>query len=126
MDASELAAARRAFMADLAPYLALLALALSAAGWVQLSFGLRPLRNLGARIAALREGPAERMGGDWPVELRPVATEIDDLLAAWDAETERARTRAADLAHGLEIPCRRSWEKPGACAGPARPSRPTA
>ena len=104
MDASELVAARRAFMADLAPYIALLALALSAAGWVQLSVGLRPLRNLGARVSELREGRAERMGGDWPVELRPVATEIDDLLAARDAETERARTRAADLAHGLKTP----------------------
>jgi len=104
MDASELVAARRAFMADLSPYLALLALALSAAGWVQLSIGLRPLRSLGARISALREGRAERMGGHWPVELRPVATEIDDLLAAREAETERARTRAADLAHGLKTP----------------------
>ena len=104
MEASELLAARRAFMADLAPYLVLLALALSVAGWVQLSVGLRPLGDLGARIAALREGEAERMGGDWPVELRPVATEIDDLLAAREAETERARTRAADLAHGLKTP----------------------
>jgi signal transduction histidine kinase len=104
MDASDLVAARRAFMADLAPYLALLGLVLSAAGWVQLSVGLRPLRSLGARISALREGRAERMGGHWPVELRPVATEIDDLLAAREAETERARTRAADLAHGLKTP----------------------
>jgi signal transduction histidine kinase len=104
MDTTELLAARRAFMADLAPYLVLLAFTLSAAGWVQLSVGLRPLRNLGARIAALREGRTDRMGGDWPVELRPVATEIDDLLAARDAETERARARAADLAHGLKTP----------------------
>lgn len=104
MEASDLLAARRDFMADLAPYLALLALALSVAGWVQLSVGLRPLQDLGSHIAALREGRAERMGGDWPVELRPVATEIDDLLAARDAETERARTRAADLAHGLKTP----------------------
>ena len=104
MEASDLVAARSAFMADLAPYLALLALVLSAAGWVQLSIGLSPLRSLGARISALRENRAERMGGNWPVELRPVATEIDDLLAARDAETERARTRAADLAHGLKTP----------------------
>jgi signal transduction histidine kinase len=104
MDASELVAARRAFMSDLAPYLALLVLALSAAGWVQLSVGLRPLRNLGARISDLREDRSERMGSDWPVELRPVAMEIDDLLAARDVETERARTRAADLAHGLKTP----------------------
>jgi signal transduction histidine kinase len=104
MDASELAAARRDFMSDLAPYLGFLALTLIAAGWAQLSVGLRPLRNLGARIAALRTGRATRMGEDWPKELRPVATEIDDLLAARDAETERARARAADLAHGLKTP----------------------
>jgi len=104
MNTSELAAARRDFMADLAPYLGLLAVALITAGWVQLSVGLRPLQDLGARIAALRTGRARRMGDDWPVELRLVATEIDDLLAARDAETERARARAADLAHGLKTP----------------------
>lgn len=104
MDASELAAARRNFMADLAPYLGLLALSLIAAGWAQLSVGLSPLRNLGAQIAALRTGRATRMGEDWPVELRPVAIEIDDLLTAREAETERASTRAADLAHGLKTP----------------------
>jgi hypothetical protein len=104
MAASDLDAARRDFMADLAPYLGLLALALIVAGWAQLSVGLSPLRDLGARIAALRTGRAERMGHDWPVELRPVAAEIDDLLAERDVETGRARARAADLAHGLKTP----------------------
>ncbi len=104
INGSELATAQRDFMADLAPYLGFLALALMTAGWVQLSVGLRPLRDLGARIAALRTGRASRMGDDWPVELRPVASEIDDLLTARDAETERARARAADLAHGLKTP----------------------
>lgn len=104
MTASELIEARRDFMADLAPYLGLLAFALIAAGWAQLTVGLRPLRALGARIAALRTGQATRMGDEWPVELRPVAAEIDDLLSARDAETERARARAADLAHGLKTP----------------------
>lgn len=104
VDASELTLARRDFMSDLAPYLGLLALALMTAGWVQLSVGLRPLLDLGARIAALRTGRATRMGDDWPVELRAVATEIDDLLAARDTETARARARAADLAHGLKTP----------------------
>jgi signal transduction histidine kinase len=104
MEPSGLIAARRAFMADLAPYLGLLALVLTAAGWAQLSVGLRPLRDLGARIAALRMGEAERMGENWPQELRPVAAEIDDLLSARHAETQRARARAADLAHGLKTP----------------------
>lgn len=104
MAAAELDAARRAFMADLAPYLGLLALVLTLAGWAQLWVGLRPLRGLGARVAALRAGRAERMGRDWPLELRPVAGEIDELLAAREAETARARARAADIAHGLKTP----------------------
>lgn len=104
MAAAELEAARRAFMMDLAPYLGLLALVLTAAGWMQLSVGLRPLRGLGERVAALRAGDAARMGPDWPVEVRPVATEIDALLAAREAEVERAHVRAADMAHGLKTP----------------------
>jgi signal transduction histidine kinase len=104
MAAAELEQARRAFMVDLAPYLGLLALVLTAAGWAQLTVGLRPLRGLSDRVAALREGRAARMGSDFPVEVRPVATQIDALLAAREAEIERARTRAADLAHGLKTP----------------------
>jgi signal transduction histidine kinase len=104
MEASELEAASDAFMADLLPYLALLALTLSLAGWLQLSVGLRPLRSLSERIAALRAGRIERIGEDWPVEVRPVASELDQLLAAREAETTRARARAADLAHGLKTP----------------------
>ncbi|WP_223422314.1 sensor histidine kinase [Tateyamaria pelophila] len=104
MEAAELDAARRAFIADLAPYLGLLALVLTGAGWAQLWIGLRPLQGLGARISALRSGQAERVGTDWPVELRPVAGEIDALLTAREAETDRARARAADLAHGLKTP----------------------
>jgi signal transduction histidine kinase len=104
MEAAELVAARRAFLADLVPYLGLLALALTAAGWAQLLVGLRPLKGLGARVAALRAGRADRMDRDWPREVRPLAAEIDALLAARDAETARARARAADLAHGLKTP----------------------
>ncbi|MEC3861797.1 HAMP domain-containing sensor histidine kinase [Mesobacterium sp. TK19101] len=104
MDLAELAAARRDFITELLPFLGLLAVVLIAAGWVQLSVGLRPLRGLGDRVAALRAGKAARMGQDWPAEVRPVAAEIDELLTARAAETERARSRAADLAHGLKTP----------------------
>jgi len=104
MARAELEEARRAFVVDLAPYLGLLALALAAAGWLQLTVGLHPLRGLGERVAALRIGHGARMGSKWPVEVQPVATEIDALLAAREAEIERARTRAADLAHSLKTP----------------------
>lgn len=104
MDRTELVAARAAFVADLAPYLAALALALVAAQVAQLAYGLRPLGRISERVAALRGGRATRMGEAWPAEMRPLAGEIDALLAAREADIARARTRAGDLAHGLKTP----------------------
>ncbi|MBB4301327.1 signal transduction histidine kinase [Rhodobium orientis] len=104
MDARELEAAEQAFLADIIPYLALLALVLIAAGWVQMAVGLRPLASLGRRVTELRSGAARRMGADWPLEVRPLAGEIDALLDAREADLARARARAGDLAHGLKTP----------------------
>jgi len=42
LDTAEMGQARRAFVADLAPYMILLAGVLTAAGWVQITIGLRP------------------------------------------------------------------------------------
>ncbi len=104
MEYGELVQAKRAFLADMTPYLALLALVLAGAGWAQLVIGLRPLRRLGARVGALRAGDAKRMGADWPREVQPLAEEIDALLAERNSATARARARAGDLAHGLKTP----------------------
>lgn len=104
MDRAELVAARTAFVADLAPYLAVLGLALIAAQVAQLVYGLKPLKHIRERVVALRAGSAARMGEAWPHEMRPLAAEIDALLAAREADIARARTRAGDLAHGLKTP----------------------
>ena len=104
MDRAELVVARAAFVTDLAPYLAALALVLVAAQVTQLAYGLRPLKRIRERVAVLRAGGAARMGEAWPAEMRPLAGEIDALLAAREADIARARTRAGDLAHGLKTP----------------------
>ncbi|GGA82597.1 MULTISPECIES: HAMP domain-containing sensor histidine kinase [Phyllobacteriaceae] len=104
MDSGEFVAARNAFAKDLAPYLALLTITLLGAQLAQLIFGLRPLRAIGQRIAALRAGETDRMGDEWPNEVQPLASEIDELLKMREADIERARFRAADLAHGLKTP----------------------
>ena len=103
-DTADLRAARRAFVADLAPYMLLLAGVLIAAGWVQITVGLRPLVGLRARVTGLRDDPALRMGPDWPAEVRGLAGELDGLLDARAADLDRARMRAGDLAHGLKTP----------------------
>jgi signal transduction histidine kinase len=40
----------------------------------------------------------------FPAEVQPLAEEIDGLLDARDKAVERAKARAADLAHGLKTP----------------------
>jgi len=104
VDRAQVRDATRGFVRDLFPYLALLAAALIAAGAVQVVVGLRPLAAVGARVAAVRSGSARRLGDAFPVEVRPLAAEVDALLEAREAEIGRARARAADLAHGLKTP----------------------
>jgi signal transduction histidine kinase len=103
-DRAEVRAAGRAFAGELAPSLALLCAVLLAAAWVQVSVGLRPLDTIRRKLAAIRAGAAARMGEDFPDEVRPLAAEVDSLLAARDTSLERARAHAADLAHGLKTP----------------------
>jgi signal transduction histidine kinase len=104
IDRAEIHAAGRAFAGELAPSLALLFAVLLAAAWVQVSVGLRPLDTIRRKLAAIRAGAAARMGEDFPDEVRPLAAEVDSLLAAQDTSLERARGHAADLAHGLKTP----------------------
>jgi len=104
IDAREIATATRAFAADLLPYLGVLAVVLIAAAYAQVTFGLSPLAMVRKRLAAIREGRATRLGTAFPKEVQPLAAEVDALLEAREREAERARARAADLAHGLKTP----------------------
>ena len=104
MDRREVRAATRAFVGDLVPYVGLLALALIAAGALQVAVGLRPLAQVGARVAAVRSGAERRLGLDFPAEVRPLTAEVDALIEERETELTRARGRAADLAHGLKTP----------------------
>ncbi|WP_050527674.1 sensor histidine kinase [Pseudorhodobacter aquimaris] len=104
VDRAELDAARAGFLADLAPYMAVLALALLATLATAVTVALRPLSAIGDRVSALNEGTARRIGKDVPDEVLLLATEIDTLLEKREVELERSRLRAGDLAHGLKTP----------------------
>ena len=104
MERAELGTAIRAFATDLTPYLGLLAIALMGAGWWQLRVGLSPLGELGRRLAAIRSGAAQRLGGRLPREVSPLAADFDALLDSREAEMAAAQRRASDLAHGLKTP----------------------
>jgi signal transduction histidine kinase len=81
-----------------------LAGALVGAGALQIWFGLRPMRRLRDALGDIRSGKAEALPRNFPSEVRPL---VDDLNALIDANTQmvrRARTQAANLAHGLKTP----------------------
>lgn len=104
IDRAEVHAAGIAFAADLAPSLAVLAALLVAAACFQASVGLKPLATVRQSLAEVRGGQRARLGHAFPEEIRPLAAEVDHLLDARDAAIERARERAANLAHGLKTP----------------------
>lgn len=103
-DLAEVRAARNAFLADLAPALGLIALVLALGGWFQIGLGLRPLDGLRRAIVAIRTGAALRLDPAVPDEVRPLVDEVNGLLDGQARALERARNRAADLAHGLKTP----------------------
>jgi signal transduction histidine kinase len=104
LDSAGIATATRAFTADLLPYLALLAVFLIVAAYMQVAVGLRPLSAVRKRISAIRQGKARRLEQDFPDEILPLAAEVDALLEARETQIETARARAGDLAHGLKTP----------------------
>ncbi|WP_421692863.1 ATP-binding protein [Aestuariivirga sp.] len=77
---------------------------LIAGAWLQVTVGLRPLKQLAEDLAEIRKGTAFRLSGSFPVEVAPLVTELNDVLDLRDASLDRARRRAGDLAHGLKTP----------------------
>lgn len=97
----------RPIRAALLPLLAMLAglgMLLAVASLVQLRLALRPLRRLREEIAAIRTGERVRVDEDQPVELQPLAAELNALAADGERALATARTSAANLAHALKTP----------------------
>jgi signal transduction histidine kinase len=100
----ELKAEADSFRRTLTSILALLGLGLVLAIFVQVHFGLRPLRTMQQRLTAIREGRAERLEGNYPSEIQPVADELNLLIQSNSEVVERARTQVGNLAHALKTP----------------------
>jgi signal transduction histidine kinase len=65
---------------------------------------LRPVGRLRASIEEIREGEADRVGGQYPVEIAPLADEVNELLRSNAEIIDRARNQVGNLAHGLKTP----------------------
>ncbi len=89
--------------------IALIALALTGAAWIggvilQVRVALRPLFRLQEAVADVRKGKGDRVGADYPVELTPLASELNALLDHNQEVVERQRTHVGNLAHALKTP----------------------
>ncbi len=103
-DATEITEETRAFDYYLGSTFAALSIVLALTTLFQVRFGLAPLKRLSEAISDIRSGRAERLEGTYPVELAPLAREMNALLDANRAIVERARTHVGNLAHAIKTP----------------------
>jgi signal transduction histidine kinase len=103
-DASEIDDETRSFDRVIGATFVALTMALLLATALQVRFGLAPLKRISASLAAIRSGRAERLEGEFPVEIAPLAREANALLEANREIVERARTHVGNLAHALKTP----------------------
>ena len=82
----------------------LLGLGLVLAVFLQVRIGLLPLRRVAAALARIRDGSAQRLEGDFPAEIAPLASELNSLIAHSAEVVARARTHVSNLAHFLKTP----------------------
>ncbi len=94
----------RSFSTTLTIALLLLGAGLIAAVVVQVRVGLSPLFALRREVADLRTGRAERVIGRYPIELAPLASELNALMEHNRDVLERQRTHVGNLAHALKTP----------------------
>jgi signal transduction histidine kinase len=92
------------FEFDLGVTFLLLAALLVAAMALQARYGLRPLLRLRRDVIAVRRGQAERIDGAFPLEIAPLADELNLLIGANREIVERARIQVGNLAHALKTP----------------------
>ncbi len=81
-----------------------LAVIFALSAWLQLRFALQPLAALVGQITEIRRGARTTVDEAQPVELQPLATELNALAAANAATLAAARQSAANLAHALKTP----------------------
>lgn len=103
-NSAELETAVAGFTTRLVMALTALGVGLVAATFLQIRYGLQPLRVMRRRLAAIRSGKAEFLEGAFPAEIEPLQDELNALLQSNRAVVERARTHVGNLAHALKTP----------------------
>jgi signal transduction histidine kinase len=103
-DASEIFDETRSFDYYLGGTFIALSIVLLLTTIFQVRYGLAPLKRISDSIADIRSGRAERLEGEFPVEIAPLARETNALIDANREIVERARTHVGNLAHAIKTP----------------------
>lgn len=69
-----------------------------------LRWGTHPLRQLARKLKQVETGETDRLEGAYPVELRAITKNLNELLDTEQRQRERYRATLADLAHSLKTP----------------------
>jgi signal transduction histidine kinase len=84
--------------------LLILGLGLVTAVFLQVQIGLRPLFGLRNEIADVAKGKIPRIARSYPLEIQPLAEQVNRLLDQNQETVERQRTHVGNLAHALKTP----------------------
>ncbi|QND65659.1 histidine kinase [Mesorhizobium loti] len=101
---SELEQEIATFQRRLLTYLSLFGVGMIAINAIAILLGLQPLRRVRNALAMVREGTAQRLDGQFPAEIEPLANETNALIENNRRIVERSRTQVGNLAHSLKTP----------------------
>lgn len=103
-DSSEIEDDVADFAAMLALSFLLLGSGLILATYLQVKIGLQPLKVVERGLTDVRAGKTDKLEGEFPAEIAPLQTEINNLIKSNMTIIERARTHVGNLAHALKTP----------------------
>ena len=84
--------------------LAILGLGLLLSVYLQVKYGLLPLKKIKNSLFKIRNGDAKKLEDNYPTEVSPLASEINILLDHNEKIVQRAKTHVGNLAHALKTP----------------------
>ena len=84
--------------------LIVLGVGLMIAVFLQVNYGLLPLNKIKQALFKIRNGDKKKLEAQYPLEVQPLATEINELLEHNEKIVERAKTHVGNLAHVLKTP----------------------
>lgn len=92
------------FQRDLWLWLGGAAVLLLAVQGTILRWSLSPLRQVARDLTDIEAGKVKNLGGDYPVELKILTDNLNQLIASAQANLQRYRNSLGDVAHSLKTP----------------------